>query len=96
MFVSADGYIDNLGGGAPSEDIQKAAFETVNLSGKIIMPGFVSGHSHSWQSAFRGIAPDGELWEWLVVLIGLMVMILFRVILVPLRCKGLGTNYAMG
>ena len=32
------------------------------------MPGFVSGHNHLWQSAFRGIAADGELYPWLQAL----------------------------
>lgn len=40
----------------------------VNMAGKFILPGFVSGHSHLWQSAFRGIAADGELWPWLKAL----------------------------
>jgi 5-methylthioadenosine/S-adenosylhomocysteine deaminase len=42
-----------------------AGTKTVDLTGKIVMPGFVSGHSHLWQSVFRGIAPDGELHPWL-------------------------------
>ena len=37
----------------------------INASGKIIIPGFVSGHSHLWQSAFRGISANTETWPWL-------------------------------
>ncbi|MBC2606699.1 amidohydrolase family protein [Pelagicoccus albus] len=65
MLVSDDGYITDLGEGSPSENILAGEIEVVSLEGKILMPGFVSGHSHLWQSAFRGIAPDGELWPWL-------------------------------
>ncbi|WP_017443797.1 amidohydrolase family protein [Gayadomonas joobiniege] len=37
----------------------------LDMKQKIIMPGFVSGHNHLWQSAFRGIASDQELYGWL-------------------------------
>ncbi|MFT7218716.1 MAG: 5-methylthioadenosine/S-adenosylhomocysteine deaminase [Candidatus Azotimanducaceae bacterium] len=37
----------------------------IDAAGKIVMPGFVSGHNHLWQSAFRGIAADKELYGWL-------------------------------
>jgi 5-methylthioadenosine/S-adenosylhomocysteine deaminase len=41
------------------------ADKVIDASGKIVMPGFVSGHNHLWQSAFRGIAADKELYGWL-------------------------------
>ena len=39
--------------------------EVIDARGLVLMPGFVSGHNHLWQSAFRGIASDGELYPWL-------------------------------
>ena len=39
--------------------------EVIDAMGKIVMPGFVSGHNHLWQSAFRGLAADKELFGWL-------------------------------
>jgi len=39
--------------------------EVIDARGMVLMPGFVSGHNHLWQSAFRGIASDGELFPWL-------------------------------
>ncbi|MEM7673934.1 MAG: amidohydrolase family protein [Verrucomicrobiota bacterium] len=68
MLVGEDGIIKSLGAGEPSTEIVESANTVLSLEGKIIMPGFVSGHSHLWQSAFRGIAPDGELWPWLQAL----------------------------
>lgn len=65
MLVSDDGYILQVGEGIPDKQLQDGSGEVISLEGKIVMPGFVSGHSHLWQSAFRGIAPDGELWPWL-------------------------------
>ncbi|MEM1112537.1 MAG: amidohydrolase family protein [Pseudomonadota bacterium] len=40
----------------------------VDATGMILMPGFVSGHNHLWQSAFRGLASDRELYGWLAAL----------------------------
>lgn len=42
--------------------------QEIDATGRIVMPGFVSGHNHLWQSAFRGIAADGELYPWLQAL----------------------------
>jgi cytosine/adenosine deaminase-related metal-dependent hydrolase len=38
--------------------------EALDATGRIVIPGFLSGHSHLWQSAFRGIAADRELYGW--------------------------------
>lgn len=67
LLVSAEGLVLAAGPGAePAATTPGLADAThVDLTGKFILPGFVSGHSHLWQSAFRGIAPDGELWPWL-------------------------------
>ncbi len=71
LLVSADGLITALGAGDGASDPAVVAaraapdFSTVDLAGRIVMPGFVSGHSHLWQSAFRGIGPATELEAWL-------------------------------
>ena len=38
--------------------------QTYDATGEIVMPGFLSGHSHLWQSAFRGIAADQWVTSW--------------------------------
>ncbi len=54
---------------APGEPPATLAGATeLDATGKIIIPGFVTGHNHLWQSAFRGWAPDGELAPWLATL----------------------------
>ena len=52
--------------GEPPSDL--TAKEVLDLHGKVIMPGFVSGHSHLWQSAFRGVAPDQLVMAWVTLL----------------------------
>jgi len=71
VLVSGDGVVEAVGKGDPMESPgvrarhDRADWRTVDLAGKFILPGFVSGHSHLWQSAFRGLAPAGELHPWL-------------------------------
>ncbi len=57
MVIGADGKISEVGKGEPPVGLE--ATETVDVAGKIIIPGFISAHSHIWQSAFRGLAPMG-------------------------------------
>ncbi|MEM8868277.1 MAG: amidohydrolase family protein [Verrucomicrobiota bacterium] len=60
--ISDDGQILKIAQGEPSPAPEDSV---IDATGKIILPGFVSGHNHLWQSAFRGIAPDEELYGWL-------------------------------
>ncbi len=64
-MVFDKGHIIALGKG---EYQGKASDSVIDASNKILMPGFLSGHSHLWQSAFRGIAADKELYPWLQAL----------------------------
>jgi 5-methylthioadenosine/S-adenosylhomocysteine deaminase len=42
-----------------------AARETVDASGRIVIPGLINGHTHIPMTLFRGLADDLELQEWL-------------------------------
>jgi cytosine/adenosine deaminase-related metal-dependent hydrolase len=35
--------------------------ETIDVSGKIITPGFINTHMHAWQTAYRTLAPNTTL-----------------------------------
>ena len=62
VLIDDDGRIRQVAEGS----YKGAAVEsTIDASGKIIIPGFVSGHNHLWQSAFRGISANTETWPWL-------------------------------
>lgn len=41
-----------------------ANVEIVDVSGKIVTPGFVNTHVHMWQTAYRSIAPEVTLVEY--------------------------------
>jgi cytosine/adenosine deaminase-related metal-dependent hydrolase len=62
MEVGDDGRIIRIEAGDPDP---LAVDELVDARGRIVMPGFLSGHNHLWQSAFRGLAGDKELYGWI-------------------------------
>jgi 5-methylthioadenosine/S-adenosylhomocysteine deaminase len=41
------------------------ARETIDASGKVIIPGLINGHTHVPMTLFRGLADDMDLNEWL-------------------------------
>jgi len=43
---------------AVAATVDAAGAEVVDATGKIVMPGFVDTHRHTWQTAFRGVGAD--------------------------------------
>lgn len=62
VAVGADGKITAIGKGTPPASIK--ADSAVDARGKVIIPGFISAHSHIWQSAFRGLAANQYVRGW--------------------------------
>jgi len=62
LHIGVDGRIVRVESGEPVVD---ASSTLIDARGQIVIPGFVSGHNHLWQSAFRGIASDETLYGWL-------------------------------
>ncbi|HEV7860385.1 MAG TPA: amidohydrolase [Pyrinomonadaceae bacterium] len=58
------GRIEAVG---PRAEIEAAyhARETIDASGKVIIPGLINGHTHIPMTLFRGLADDLDLNEWL-------------------------------
>jgi len=68
MAVGVDGRIVAVGAGEPPAELKT---QTVwDAHGHWVMPGFISAHSHLWQSAYRGLAADQTLLGWIAVLYG--------------------------
>ena len=55
-----DGTIAAIG---PELDVGDA--ERVDVTGDVVMPGFVDTHRHTWQTPFRGLAADWSYMEYL-------------------------------
>lgn len=62
LHIGDDGTLISVLAGEPKPATDD---KVVDATGKIVIPGFLSGHNHLWQSAFRGIASDKELYGWL-------------------------------
>ena len=61
-YLGIDGdRIDYLGTEAP----QEAYDETKDMTGKLLLPGLVNGHTHTGMSLLRGLGSDLPLKEWL-------------------------------
>jgi cytosine/adenosine deaminase-related metal-dependent hydrolase len=63
LVVDDEGRLTAVGAGEPPAGVN--ARETWDAHGEWIIPGFLSAHSHLWQSAFRGIAADKTLPGWI-------------------------------
>ncbi len=63
LLVDSDGRIMKVGAGEPAASL--VAPQTWDAHQEWIIPGFLSAHSHLWQSAFRGLAADKTLAGWI-------------------------------
>ncbi len=64
MLVGDDGKIAALASGAPPAST--TATTTLDASGRIVVPGFISAHSHVYQSALRGLGANQYVNGWLL------------------------------
>ncbi|KAI8215793.1 amidohydrolase [Colletotrichum sp. SAR 10_76] len=62
VLVSRDGTIAYVG--LENRDEVATADVVIDAEGKWLLPGFVSAHSHLWQSKFAGQAPNSTVAEW--------------------------------
>jgi cytosine/adenosine deaminase-related metal-dependent hydrolase len=63
LLVGKDGRLLAVASGAPPATLH--AQQIFDARGHWVLPGFLSAHSHLWQSAFRGLAAESTLTGWL-------------------------------
>src|ERR1700678_1094322 len=63
LVVGEDGRLLTVAAGDPPAGLQ--AKQTLDAGGHWVIPGFISAHSHLWQSAFRGLGADQTLMGWI-------------------------------
>ncbi len=68
LVVAPDGTLQTVAPGEPPATLH--ATTVYDAHGHWIIPGFISAHSHLWQSAYRGLASDQTLLGWITALYG--------------------------
>jgi 5-methylthioadenosine/S-adenosylhomocysteine deaminase len=63
LVVGDDGRLSAVAAGDPPAELRSK--ETLDADGHWVIPGFISAHSHLWQSAFRGLGSDQTLLGWI-------------------------------
>jgi 5-methylthioadenosine/S-adenosylhomocysteine deaminase len=71
LVVANDGRLTTVAAGNPPPTLKAATIW--NANGHWVLPGFISAHSHLWQSAYRGLAPNQTLTSWIEALYGKQV-----------------------
>jgi 5-methylthioadenosine/S-adenosylhomocysteine deaminase len=59
VLIGGDGTIEAIGPNLAADA------EIVDVSGRVVLPGFVDTHRHTWQSVVRNVASDWSLTEYL-------------------------------
>jgi len=68
LVVANDGTLQTVAAGDPPTSLHAATI--YDAHNHWIIPGFISAHSHLWQSAYRGLAADQTLLGWIDALYG--------------------------
>jgi 5-methylthioadenosine/S-adenosylhomocysteine deaminase len=63
LVVGEDGRLLTIAAGDPPPGLQAA--QSLDAGGHWVIPGFISAHSHLWQSAFPGLGADQTLMGWI-------------------------------
>ena len=66
MLVDDGGKIAAIAAGAPPAGM--SASQTLDATNKILIPGFISAHSHAYETAFRGLGADQFTQDWIVTI----------------------------
>ncbi|NEM92352.1 amidohydrolase family protein [Galbitalea soli] len=65
VLVDTDILIENGTIAAIGRNLAVSDAEVLDFSGRIVLPGFIDTHRHTWQSVVRDIASDWSLTEYL-------------------------------
>jgi 5-methylthioadenosine/S-adenosylhomocysteine deaminase len=65
VLQDADVLIEGTSIAAIGRDLSAPDAEVVELDGRLVLPGFVDTHRHTWQSVVRHIASDWSITEYL-------------------------------
>src|ERR1700759_2892624 len=55
---------------AVGPDLPTAGAMVLDVANRIVLPGFVDTHRHTWQAVLRGVAVDADLGEYVSLVLG--------------------------
>ncbi|MPZ52132.1 MAG: amidohydrolase family protein [Acidimicrobiia bacterium] len=64
--AKGDILIENGKIAAVGSDLEAGDAEVIDVSGDIVIPGFIDSHRHTWETAIRGSAPNATLDDYFV------------------------------
>jgi 5-methylthioadenosine/S-adenosylhomocysteine deaminase len=70
VLDSGDVLIENGVIAQVAEHIDASDAEVIDARDRIVMPGFVDNHRHTWQTAFRGVGADWTFADYLAAIHG--------------------------
>lgn len=79
--VVVDGVIRHLGPGPAPAGLIPAGARRIDANGRVLMPGLINAHTHSFQTLLRGIFEDLPLMPWLGKIYGTAA------VLTPEECR---------
>jgi cytosine/adenosine deaminase-related metal-dependent hydrolase len=62
--MTADVLVEDGAITAIAPDLDAGDVERIDVTGNVVMPGFVDTHRHTWQTPFRGVCADWTLEEY--------------------------------
>lgn len=65
-FPTADVLIEGDTIAAVGPDLEADGAEIIDVTGDIVIPGFIDSHRHTWETAIRGSAPNATLDDYFV------------------------------
>jgi 5-methylthioadenosine/S-adenosylhomocysteine deaminase len=71
--ADGDVLIDGNSIAQVGKSIQTDDADVIDARGKLVLPGFIDTHRHTWSTILRGMIPDGDFPIYMQVINGLMV-----------------------
>lgn len=65
MYIKEDRICELGENSSRVSELENMAEETIDATGKIVLPGLVNAHTHLFQTYMRGLADDKPLFNWL-------------------------------
>src|SRR5690606_14429772 len=70
VLPSGDVLVEGNKIAAVGPDLEAGDAEVIDVTGDIVIPGFIDSHRHTWETAIRGSAPNATLDDYYLTVFG--------------------------